>query len=97
MPHGVPNLTLGCGRAALHYSFLKSRILVVIFGAAGTLLFLPPLIQIVRPYFIYKEEAEFKVRAFSFLPLRITVESEELATGIQKRISLELRRISHYF
>ncbi|MBI5118625.1 RND family transporter [Candidatus Poribacteria bacterium] len=65
--------------------------------AAGTLLFLPPLIRIVRPYFIYKEEPEFKVRALSFLPLRIPVENEELVSGIQRRISLGLRRISHYF
>ena len=64
--------------------------------AVGTLIFLPPLIQAVRPQFIYGRQPEHITRLFSFRPLRIPLLNIEFRLDAPPWLSSGLRKVLQY-
>jgi predicted RND superfamily exporter protein len=62
----------------------------------GTLVFLPPLIQTFRPYFIYGREPEYLPANLSFPPMRIPVLNVECGPLLSVGLNSGLRRIAQY-
>ncbi len=65
--------------------------------AAGTLMFLPPLIRVLRPYFIYGKEPQYITMVLSLPQVRIPGTRLELGLDAPSWLSSGLKRISHYF
>jgi hypothetical protein len=65
--------------------------------AAGTLMFLPPLIRVLRPYFIYGKEPQYINMVLSLPQVRIPGTRLELGLDARPWLSSGLKRISHYF
>lgn len=71
--------------------------LTMITCTIGTLVFLPPLIQTLRPYFIYGREPKYVEKVLSFPPPRIPVINLELILPVHACLSSGLKRIAHFF
>jgi hydrophobe/amphiphile efflux-3 (HAE3) family protein len=62
----------------------------------GTLVFLPPLIRILRPYFIYGKEPDYMPKTLSFPPIRVPVVNAEFGPALVVRLNSSLRKIAQY-